>query len=312
MGETISVAIPVYNRAGWIAQTLEHIFAQSVPVNEVVLCDDGSTDDLESALEPFRNRVKLVRIENSGPAIARKNAIENCSGEWIALCDSDDFWCPGHIKTFCDAKTLFPDMDMYFSDFHTTDDMSKSKFEKAPSGWLKLISEHGANTDADYIRCGNDLLAGLLQFQACFQSSSMFRRSLYEKVGGIKPYVSRWRSEDFHLTLRMAAVCRAVISQQATVTINKHPDNFSADYVATLDGRLAILKDIVDNRLVPDSFHGVLRTECTESELSLFRAFYWAGKYNNALGVWPDLAPPSVTYRDYLRFIISYFKAAIS
>lgn len=312
MGETISVAIPVYNRAGWIAQTLEHIFAQSSPVDEVVLCDDGSTDDLESALAPFRNRIKLVRIENSGPAIARKNAIENCSGDWIALCDSDDFWAPNHIKTFCNARERFPDMDMYFSDFYTTDDISKTKFERAPSGWLEFMSETGLPAEGVFIKCGNDLLKGLLWYQACFQSSSMFRQSLYRKVGGIKPYVSRWRSEDFHLTIRMAAVSRAVIGREATVTINKHPDNFSADYVATLDGRLSILKDVVDNRLVPDEFTACLKSECAASELSLFRAFYWSGQYKDALRVWAQVPSSSVAVRDFLRFAVSYFKAVIS
>lgn len=100
MDETISVVIPVYNRAKWIGRTLEHVFNQSVLVDEIVICDDGSTDDLESALKPFEDIIKLVRIENSGPAIARKIAIDNSTGYWVALCDSDDFWEPDHIKTF--------------------------------------------------------------------------------------------------------------------------------------------------------------------------------------------------------------------
>jgi glycosyltransferase involved in cell wall biosynthesis len=104
----ISVVIPVYNRAEWIGQTLDRIFNQKHDVFEVVICDDGSTDALAEALHPYGTKIKLITIANSGPGIARKTAINHTSGNWVALCDSDDFWHEDHIQNFVDALTAYP------------------------------------------------------------------------------------------------------------------------------------------------------------------------------------------------------------
>ena len=91
----ISVVIPVYNRSWELRRALESLVRQTMRDFEVVVCDDGSTEDIRAVLGPFERKIKVryQRIENSGgPARPRNVAISLARGEWIAFLDSDDWW----------------------------------------------------------------------------------------------------------------------------------------------------------------------------------------------------------------------------
>ncbi|WP_417518010.1 glycosyltransferase family 2 protein [Marinobacter sp.] len=300
--DKISVVIPVYNRADWIGKTLDRIFSQKHDIYEVVICDDGSTDALTEALQPYSAKVKLITITNSGPAIARKTAIEHATGDWIALCDSDDFWLDNHLAYFLKAVNLFPEMNFYFSDFHASDAPERSKLEGAPLGWLAALdSEETSSTD--YLKCNKKLYAALLKFQPCFQSACLFRRTLYEQVGGIDPAVSRWPSEDFHLTLRLAAIGRAVICTIPTVIINKHEQNFSADILGNFEGRIDILEKIIRDSSVEADLIRQTQAEVEMSNLELFRLYYWHNHYQGMLERFRRTPKKYLMTKDYLRLL---------
>lgn len=300
--DKISVVIPVYNRAEWIGKTLGRIFSQKQDIFEVVICDDGSTDALAEALQPYGAKIKLITIANSGPAIARKTAIESATGEWIALCDSDDFWLENHLTYFLDALDIFPNMDFYFSDFYASDVPENSKFESAPIGWLaSLDSKETPSTD--YIKCNNELYTALLEFQPCFQSACLFRRDLYEQVGGIDPAVSRWPSEDFHLTIRLASAGCGVVCTVPTVTINKHDQNFSADILGNFKGRIDILEKIILDSSVETNLIEKTKIEVDTSNLELFRLYYWHNNYLGMLDRFRRTPRKYLSIKDYLRLL---------
>ena len=96
---TISVIIPVWNRAGTIARAIDSVLAQKLPAADwsihVVVVDDGSTDDLSSVLRRYDSQVTVIRHErNGGAAAARNTGIAAARGEYIAFLDSDDTWLP--------------------------------------------------------------------------------------------------------------------------------------------------------------------------------------------------------------------------
>jgi len=88
----IAVAVTTYNQANWIGQTLESVLAQSLPPKEVVVIDDGSTDDTPAVLDRFRDRVRVIRQRNTGVAGSRNAAVLACSADYVALMDGDDLW----------------------------------------------------------------------------------------------------------------------------------------------------------------------------------------------------------------------------
>lgn len=97
---SVSVVIPAYNVAPYIADTLNSVFAQTFTDFEVILVDDGSHDgdELERALGPYRDRVRYVRQENLGAGAARNRGIRESRGEFIAFLDSDDLWMPTYLE----------------------------------------------------------------------------------------------------------------------------------------------------------------------------------------------------------------------
>lgn len=95
----ISAVVPTYNSAAFIEGCLDAITSQSRPVDEIVIADDGSTDNtLDLVLKRRESRVKVLNLPHGGTAKARMAGIKAASGEWIAWCDADDRWHPSKIE----------------------------------------------------------------------------------------------------------------------------------------------------------------------------------------------------------------------
>ena len=97
---SISVIIPAYNVAPYIAETLDSVFAQTLSEFEVIIVNDGSpdTDELDRALAPYLERVRYFRQENRGAAAARNCGLQEAHGEFVAFLDGDDLWMPDYLE----------------------------------------------------------------------------------------------------------------------------------------------------------------------------------------------------------------------
>lgn len=95
----VSVIIPAYNASSHLAETLESVYAQTVTEWEVVVCDDGSSDDTAAIASAFGDRIRVVRnARNEGLAAARNRAIAASRGSLLALLDADDVWLPTYLE----------------------------------------------------------------------------------------------------------------------------------------------------------------------------------------------------------------------
>jgi glycosyltransferase involved in cell wall biosynthesis len=94
----ISAIIPAYNSSGTIRATIDSVLAQTVQPDEVLVMDDGSTDDTASLVAEYAPRVSLMRQENRGVAAARNVLCSKASGDLIAFLDSDDLWHPHYLE----------------------------------------------------------------------------------------------------------------------------------------------------------------------------------------------------------------------
>jgi glycosyltransferase involved in cell wall biosynthesis len=97
MRESVSVVIPTFNSGDYIVDAVRSALNQTYPC-EIIVVDDGSTDDTTSQLAPFAGRIKYLRQANQGVSVARNNGIRRASGDWIALLDADDLWHPQKIE----------------------------------------------------------------------------------------------------------------------------------------------------------------------------------------------------------------------
>ena len=94
----ISVVITAYNASKWIRATIDSIIAQTYPVLEVIVIDDGSTDDTDKVVASYGKNVKYIFQKNSGQPAARNVGIRMAQGNFIAFVDADDCWHPQKIE----------------------------------------------------------------------------------------------------------------------------------------------------------------------------------------------------------------------
>ena len=94
----VSVIIPAYNAAQYIRETLDSVLAQTYRDREILVVDDGSTDDTLDVLRSYGDQIVLLRQDNEGPAAARNLAAKRAKGTWLAFVDSDDIWLPEKLE----------------------------------------------------------------------------------------------------------------------------------------------------------------------------------------------------------------------
>lgn len=94
----ISVVIPTYNCQRYILRSIKSVLNQTHPADEVIVVDDGSTDDTAEAIKSFGDQVRYLYQENAGASTARNTGIEAATGDWIAFLDADDEWLPVKLE----------------------------------------------------------------------------------------------------------------------------------------------------------------------------------------------------------------------
>ena len=94
----VSCIVPVFNGARYLRDALDSIFAQTYRPLEIIVADDGSTDNTTAVVASYGHRVRYLRQRNQGPAAARNLGIRTATGEFVAFLDADDLWHPDKLK----------------------------------------------------------------------------------------------------------------------------------------------------------------------------------------------------------------------
>jgi glycosyltransferase involved in cell wall biosynthesis len=115
MPPIVSVVIPTFNRSLLVLRALESVFAQTFTDYEVIVIDDGSTDDTREKLEPYLERIRYFQQANRGAAAAQNQGIMQARGRWVAILASDDEWLPTKLERQIEAVNRFP-VDACFTD----------------------------------------------------------------------------------------------------------------------------------------------------------------------------------------------------
>jgi glycosyltransferase involved in cell wall biosynthesis len=111
-----SIVVAAYQAAGTIEACLRSALEQTHPAHEVIVVDDGSTDDLEAAVEPFRERIAFVRKPNGGGASARNEGARAMTGDFMAILDADDVYHPRRLEVLSALAASRPDLDLLTTD----------------------------------------------------------------------------------------------------------------------------------------------------------------------------------------------------
>lgn len=288
-----SVVIPAYNRASLINYTLTSILDQTHPAAEIIVVDDGSTDDTAEVVERYCPRVRLIRAANGGAPAARNLGARASTAGWLAFCDSDDLWRPDHLQRL--AALFVSGVPYACSNFvHVVADNwgDKTKFDSDPTGFWRrpgrMIEDGTAIADSP-------LFPHVLSFQAIFASCIAMTREFYYKVGGYDPTLGRVQSEDLDFTLRCAACAPTGIVLKPTVGIRKHAGNHSADMIRQLCGEIEILRRRLKYQDVPTSWHDMIIQEVWKRSIQAVDASFAAGRLDVVRELGPTLPDTMVT-----------------
>jgi glycosyltransferase involved in cell wall biosynthesis len=283
--QRISVVIPCYNGARYLEQALASVLEQTRPVDEIIVVDDGSTDD--SADIARRAGVRCLSIEeNVGPGASRNRGIAACSGEIIAFLDADDYWMPAHIGDMTALLERFPQSSVAFSRILRFGDDDRVSPEQLPEGppinmFWRLIEEN--------------IVA---------QSSAVVRREALLRVGCYN--ISFRYSEDYDLWLRLARRFLFVCTNGVTAGYRVHPSQASRNVSDMLHGRWQVKHQFWLDARAKDSpeFVKQLEAQMLIAWEDGLRSAWWDRndvQLRAALEV-HDLVPGSAkTYRRWMR-----------
>jgi len=247
MSLEISVIVPTYNRAELIASTLKSIIQQTYRPSEIIVVDDGSSDDTEAVVDGFGQSVKYTRIENSGECRARNIGVQISSSPWVAFCDSDDLWHPEKLMLQARIIESAPNVEYCFTNFKTVVNekwSDETKFDTSPPGYWNVRRR---NIASDMFLVDEPMFYRLLQHQPIFPTTLMMKRTFFEAVGCWNEALGRTPSVDLEFHLRCVARTPLGVVSAPVVGIRKHSSNFSGDLVRTTLGEVKVLEYVLAN-----------------------------------------------------------------
>jgi len=217
----ISVVIPTYNRAPWVAAAVQSALAQTYPHTEVIVVDDGSTDSTADVLEAFTRdgRVRYFHQENLGVSAARNRGIREARGRFIAFLDSDDVWYPWKLEVQSRLLETMPRLALVCTEFAAStaegDDAAYSRshfkvFRRQGVGYADVFDERARLADlvgvvpgvpGDTLVHWGEVFEWLFQGNFIHTPTVLCRREAILEAGGFDE--SLRTQEDFDLYLRI-------------------------------------------------------------------------------------------------------------
>ena len=208
---SVSVIIPSFNRAELLPRALDSVLAQTRPVDEIIVIDDGSDDATSELIPAHYPQVRYLRQANTGVAAARNRGIQTARGEWLAFLDSDDAWLPQKIEHQLIAIERYPDSVLIHGD----------------EIWIR----HGKRVNAmkKHAKTGGWIYRRCLPLCVISPSATIIHRAIFASVGLFDESLPV--CEDYDLWLRITARCPVhFLDEPLIVKYGGHEDQLSRRY----------------------------------------------------------------------------------
>jgi glycosyltransferase involved in cell wall biosynthesis len=211
----VSVIIPAYNRANYIAESIQSVLDQTFADFEIVVVDDGSTDNTREVIESFHDpRIRHFHQENRGPAAAANRAMELSRGEYISLFSSDDDLLPTALEKGVQVLDAHPEVAFSYGQTYLMDERGR-------------VFDLPKKPKYSYIREGMEEIKGLLTRGDYIPTPTvMVRRSYLFEVGLYDP-TFRYGSEDFDLWVRLAKKYKVAYIAEPLIKYRVHSSSLT-------------------------------------------------------------------------------------
>ena len=206
----VSIILPTYNCAAFLSHSIGTILSQTYNSYEIIVIDDGSTDNTKEVLYPFMQRIKYIRLEqNKGLPTARNIGVRSAQGKYIAFIDADDLWLPEKLQTDIEYFETHPEVSMVYSKHinidEKGDDLNGNTKRQLPSGniFLQLFSEQNfVISSSVVVRKEVFETTGLFDEQLvnCQDWDMWLRIAFHFKVAGINKPLVKYRHNPHSLS----------------------------------------------------------------------------------------------------------------
>jgi glycosyltransferase involved in cell wall biosynthesis len=219
----VSVVIAAYQAAAFIGDAIESVLAQTAAPDEIIVCDDGSTDHLAQALAPYHHRITLLANGHHGEAAAKNAAIRAASTEFVGILDADDVFLPRRVEALMTLASVRPDLDLLTTDAFLT--VSGQRARCCYNQWYRFES--------------HDQRAAILRHNFIMGFVTV-RRDRFLEIGGFDERLGPVNDWDCWIRMILEG-SRAGLVDEPLAEYRLHGGNITADRTAIHRGRLTTL-----------------------------------------------------------------------
>ncbi|MBC7360387.1 MAG: glycosyltransferase family 2 protein [Desulfacinum sp.] len=263
----VSVVIPAYNAAWCVERAIRSVLGQDYPHVEIIVVDDGSTDETPRILGRYENQVRVIRKENGGLSSARNAGIAAARGDYVAFLDADDFWFPQKLSRQMSLMAADPALG-----FSSTAAIVVTEGGTPLSVWR--CPEEGP--------CLTTVIFSRLSAVPGSGSGVVVQRRLFDRVG---LFDERLRSvEDVDMWLRLSSVTAYACLDEPLVVVVRHGSGMSRNGKVMREATLAVLRK--NRGLLPRQLRGGFwRASCAAALADAAKWEYRQGKTAQALAL---------------------------
>jgi len=218
----ISVVIPTYNYAGYLPAAIESVLSQERLPDEIIVVDDGSTDNTREVVAPYEPRVRYFYQKNAGLSAARNTGTRLASGDWVAYLDSDDLWKPGKLRDQEKAVNEVPGAVLAYTG-------------------VVFLNPDGSISDGGPAVPPERVWPALRARNMITASSSMARREAVLEAGGFNEALRS--CEDWDMWVRLKPWGAFVAAPERLAVVRLTPQSMSSNAQRMIDNMEAILED---------------------------------------------------------------------
>ena len=230
----VSVIIPTFNRFNLISRAIDSVLSQTIKPFEIIVVDDGSSDNTSTFIKNNYKSVKLIKQKNLGVSKARNVGIKNSSGDWIAFLDSDDEWKKNKLEVQIKSLSEYD----YYSVCHTNEI------------WIR--NGIRVNQKKRHQKYGGDIFDKCLDICRISPSSIIFKKNIIDEVGWFDEGLPI--CEDYDLWLRITANFKILfIDKPLVIKYGGHSDQLSKSVNGIEAYRIKSLENLLSNtKLIKD------------------------------------------------------------
>ncbi len=228
---SVSVIIPSYNCARFVTDAVDSVLAQTSPPDEIIVVDDGSTDDTAQCLAPYMDRIRYVHQQNGGISSARNRGIQQAQGTLIAFIDADDRWLPDKLEKQLAYLAAHPEVDLVHTDILYWDDLT-GRVTHVPQDRARFVG-----------RCYREF------FWHCrvLTSSVLVTRRALEDAGPFDPTIPGGYAEDLDFFLRIARKYSFGFVAEPLVLYRRHGNNATSNAPRMCESAFVVFDRVLKN-----------------------------------------------------------------